>query len=576
MLVKGGKIKSSDVTVIDIADYYISSNVEDILQEIGSSLISSNEFTELTDTPASYSGQGLKGVRVNVGEDALEFYTTVIDTDEKVSVDSDATAGYIGAASSDGVLRTGSNLSYVDGGDFITLNVDSTKSSNWDSAYSHISSDGSSHSFINQDVTTSGTPIFDSATIGSVVIPTLFTDALDPTGFTNRTDSVLSWDDATYTLTITDTHYIYINGVKSTKGTGSIQITDSTGIHWIYYDDDGNLAESLDTDGPGWQYNLIATVYWNTTTNKGLVGDERHGHKMDFLTHSYLHNSVGTRYVSGLTGTFGDTTFDTTLGVIYDEDIDHQISAQTTCNVLYKDGSAEYKWLENQTKYYYEDGGSNINYNNGNTLTAMDANKYVAYWIFATNDTSKPIVSLMGQRQDTTIADARTNNKYESLTLGTLPFKEMKLLYRVILRNDVTPYEETQDLRSVSNLPAGTYVATSHSVLTNLLVDDHSQYALLAGRSGGQELFGSTVTAEDLTLTDNSVDNNSITVTQAITAYSNRVDTWGDGLQFSSNTASVDYNTTNLKITSTELNTIQDIATTSSPQFVGLTLTGSA
>jgi len=42
---------------------------------------------------------------------------------------------------------------------------------------------------------------------------------------------------------------------------------------------------------------------------------------------------------------------------------------------------------------------------------------------------------------------------------------------------------------------------------------------LLAGRSGGQTLIGSTVTAEDLTLKDNSVDNNTITVTQAIAAY---------------------------------------------------------
>ena len=57
-------------------------------------------------------------------------------------------------------------------------------------------------------------------------------------------------------------------------------------------------------------------------------------------------------------------------------------------------------------------------------------------------------------------------------------------------------------------------------------------------------------------------------------AYDKRVDTWGDGLQYSSQTASVDYNTTNLKITSTELNTIQDIDTTATPQFSGLTLTG--
>lgn len=43
--------------------------------------------------------------------------------DEKVGIDSVATPGYLGAASNDGVLRTGEGLSYTDGGDFVTLDV---------------------------------------------------------------------------------------------------------------------------------------------------------------------------------------------------------------------------------------------------------------------------------------------------------------------------------------------------------------------------------------------------------------------------------------------------------------------
>jgi len=45
---------------------------------------------------------------------------------EKVKVDAAATAGYIGAASNDGVLRTGTGLTYTDGGDFVTLTVAGT------------------------------------------------------------------------------------------------------------------------------------------------------------------------------------------------------------------------------------------------------------------------------------------------------------------------------------------------------------------------------------------------------------------------------------------------------------------
>jgi len=85
----------------------------------------SSTFTGLTDSPSSYSSQSLKGVRVNAGETALEFYTLPAgSTDELVSIDSGANPGYIGAASNDGILRTDSPLTYTDGGDFITLGLD--------------------------------------------------------------------------------------------------------------------------------------------------------------------------------------------------------------------------------------------------------------------------------------------------------------------------------------------------------------------------------------------------------------------------------------------------------------------
>lgn len=293
----------------------------------------------------------------------------------------------------------------------------------------------------------------------------------DPTGFPNRDDTSLSFVDNTRTFTITGTNFkIWINGVEYTKNTENIVIANSTGMHWVYYDSSGTLATS--TAFPGWHNATIASIYYNTAITAGLVGEERHGLTMDNATHDYLHDTVGTRYDSGLAGSFTDTTFSISSGNIHDEDIHFEIGTQTTCRVLYKDGSAEFKWTAGQAEYYYESGG-NIYYNNGNTLTAMDSNKYVAYWIFASNNDDFPVIALMGQSQDNTLAAARNNNRYESLELGTLPFGEFKLLYRVILRNDVTPYEETQDLRSVSNVPAGTYVATDHEVLTNLNSANH-------------------------------------------------------------------------------------------------------
>ena len=88
------------------------------------------------------------------------------------------------------------------------------------------------------------------------------------------------------------------------------------------------------------------------------------------------------------------------------------------------------------------------------------------------------------------------------------------------------------------------------------------------------DIGATTLRFKDLYLSGSLKDDTvSLTVANAKTAYDNRVDTWGDGLQISSFTASIDYNTTNLKITSTKLNTIQDIATTSSVTFANLTLT---
>lgn len=304
---------------------------------------------------------------------------------------------------------------------------------------------------------------------------------LEPTGFVNRTSSTLSWSDVDRTLTITGTNFkVWRRGVEYTLNTDTCQIPDTSNFYYFYYTTSGaTLDLTYDTTFPGFDVPLVATVYWNTTAgmDKGLCADERHGCAMDWATHEWAHETIGVRYGSGLTGTFLDATFTITAGDIHDEDLEYSITQQTTCNVLYKDGSTTWKWTAAQAEYYYTSGG-NIYYNNGTTLTAATANKYVAYWIFATNDLTTPIVSIIGQRQDTTIADARLNNRYEDLTFGTLPFLEMKLLYRVICHNDPTPWVETLDMRAVSNISSGTFVSTAHNALTGLTSgDDHTQYA---------------------------------------------------------------------------------------------------
>lgn len=68
-------------------------------------------FVELTDTPANFDGAGLKGVRVNSGATALEFYS-IVDTDEKVKADAGASAEYLDAIVDDSSIEitAGDNL----------------------------------------------------------------------------------------------------------------------------------------------------------------------------------------------------------------------------------------------------------------------------------------------------------------------------------------------------------------------------------------------------------------------------------------------------------------------------------
>jgi len=51
-------------------------------------------------------------------------------------------------------------LDYTDGGDYITIGLDSTLKSNYDAAYTHIGESGASHTYIDQSVISGATPTF--------------------------------------------------------------------------------------------------------------------------------------------------------------------------------------------------------------------------------------------------------------------------------------------------------------------------------------------------------------------------------------------------------------------------------
>ena len=338
----------------------------------------------------------------------------------------------------------------------------------------------------------------------------------EPTGFPNITDtSAPTFSSPTITLAKTNGSFdFYIKGVKFTKSanqTVALPNGDATdiGTWYIAFNSSGVLTATKTTS---WDLAAadtcpVAVLYFNGTAGK--IADERHGTVMDASTHDLLHYTVGCRFESGLIGTFTDpTAIDIASGKIHDEDLEYSIGAQTQCIPFYH-SSGVYTFAAAQNSYVVQVSDI-LQYDNLTNLVDVSNNSYVAYWIFATFDTTMPIWIMPGQREDALLKNARNNNKYESLSLGTLPFPEMKLLYRVILRRSGTSetYVETQDLRTVSNLPSGTYVATDHAALTGLLDDDHTQYILhsLADAANdflvasGNDAFVKKTLAETLTL----------------------------------------------------------------------------
>ena len=340
----------------------------------------------------------------------------------------------------------------------------------------------------------------------------------EPTGFPNRTDSTLSFNDLTRTFTIQPASVefdVYQKGkAYRFNSAQTYTIPNVQGLHYIYFNNGLLSSTQVFTTDIIKEYAFVATVYWDLANTKQILfGDERHGLVMDGETHSYLHQSVGARYISGLsadnytTAGTGAADSDATLsisdGVIRDEDIQFNITdAAVPSNpfeqildpiakipVYYRSGvSGDWK-KETATDFPVKTGASRVQYNDpSGPWTLVDAtadDNYVAMWIFATNNISEPIIAIMGQREDSTLNDAQANNVYEGVSFGSLPSAEMKVIYRLIFKTNSTyantpkaALADVRDLRRAIDTALGPYAPSDHGLLTGLTDQDHPDYAI--------------------------------------------------------------------------------------------------
>lgn len=281
----------------------------------------------------------------------------------------------------------------------------------------------------------------------------------------------------TRTFTVTDggSAYYYIDGVKYTLGENkTVVIDDLEGLWYIYFDGDTLTASQTIWSFTNEDKALVAYLYWardiGTPVNgKAIfIGWELHSFHMSGATHARLHYAGGARWETGLlVADAGSEDVNVSAGDIWDEDLKisitdeggglfSQVLSPAQLPIYYRDGASAWRIYETNEKAAVADvgylTGGILKYNDPTTTWSNETvglNNYVAYYVVATNEQAEPVALIMGQRVDNKLTEAKANNVFSGLSLAGLPFEEMVVLARLILKDTATyTLEEVLDLRA--------------------------------------------------------------------------------------------------------------------------------
>lgn len=360
---------------------------------------------------------------------------------------------------------------------------------------------------------------------GTLTIDNLHTEinilSQEPQGFVNKTDSVISFDDSSRTFTIQPaisggSYSVYVEGTKIVKNTTETVVLGSgTALNYIHFDTTTPYALQTKTTGFNFDTDVpIAFIHWNSDINQStFFGEERHGIRMDSVTHKWIHNTFGMQYISGLSiggyillGDGSSNThaqIDISDGVLYQEDIIINITDDNGTNsanafvqplspiayipTYYHSGSTG-QWVRDiATAFPVKYNGTRAQYNlfSGGTWTTPNVtnDRFFAMWIVATNDINDPILAIVGQREDSSLNSAESNNTWSDINLTNIPTQELRPLYRLIFKTNSTytntPKSSLQsilDIRVAIQSTSLGVVQNDHGSLFGLADDDHSQY----------------------------------------------------------------------------------------------------
>jgi len=315
-------------------------------------------------------------------------------------------------------------------------------------------------------------------------------------GIDNNTAVSLAYDSANMVVTMSaNGASAYVAGVKYPLPTQTFNHVDVTDSYFLQVLSSGavtfNTASwNLVDDAP------IAAVYYNATTGKGILMDERHpaSSGMSNATHLYEHTHEGTRVTSGFaissytvnSNVLVDVQPTVGTGVIADEDLYTTIpavSANTSYNCWYRSGAdvtGEWDWQDSNTPFINNTTNPFYNQLSGGNWTNTEIstiNSWFNVWVCAvpTIDNKHKMVFIQGQVLHTSSATASAASFATAISWGAhVPFRELAPLYQIVCKRGTvagtsfyTVIESVNRLIGTRSVLSGIVSATSHSALSN-------------------------------------------------------------------------------------------------------------
>lgn len=327
-------------------------------------------------------------------------------------------------------------------------------------------------------------------------------------GFVDRTSSTLAFDSGTRVFTLGDAgagFRVWTDDAPlDFTADVTVEIPDVTGFYFISMDAAGALQAATGAWNIAGPSAPVATLYYNASApTEYVLSDERHSYQRNPLEHRQQHQARGAYWITGLSGTFGDTNGSVSIaaGSYADEDVVHSFTGPSTQGRLVYRASGAWR-VDAAASDIRKQAAGVLQYDNAGTLADAGINDYVNYWVYAVNTPTPELHVLVGQATHGGTADALAESP-DGLTLPPWIQAEGRLLYRVTYqRTPGTPagdiYQTPTDFRQVA-ISGG--VTLSGSFLPTALPEAQVWVGNASGQAAAVTISGDATLASDGTLT---------------------------------------------------------------------------